>query len=153
MTEDQAKQHMEEYKALDESFWGQANIPRIGAPESDLANCVAYSHYFLARYTTCTSKFLGNGNEIVSSAAATCNIPTGSDPRPYAVFSTTGPTVNGHTGVILGVQGETLIVGEANYGKGMAGIHAYTITLEEMQRWGTVSFAYTDSILNLGGNF
>lgn len=155
MTQEQANAHMEVYANLDMAYWGSANIPlNQGCKDGDLSNCVAYSHYFLARYTSCTQSFLGNGKDIVAAAAETCGLQTGDTPRPYAVFSTTGPSVYGHTGVVLGIDGDTLILGEAGCSTPASWTGAHPMSLAKMERaYGVATFVYTDSILNLRGNF
>ena len=54
----------------------------------------------------------GNGYEVVSTLHSK-GVSTGSEPKPFAVFSWSN-SGNGHTGIILGIQNGEYIVGHAS---------------------------------------
>lgn len=64
---------------------------------------------------------MGDGGEVVGNMAA-AGFETGSQPKVYAVFSMSSSSSYGHTGVVLGIQGDTAIVGHASCGRGNDGI-------------------------------
>jgi hypothetical protein len=135
LTEEQAKTLVINYGTDAGGSSTKAVLAGPGTPSSGcagglLSNCTSFSAFFINKFTS--DKFQGgNGNEVVDNLAAS-GVPTGSTPKVYAVFSV-GDSGNGHTGVILGIHGNTVIVGEAScsspgsgpgdgltYGKGAA---------------------------------
>lgn len=139
------------------------------------ANCVTFTQYFIARFTSAGGiPFTGNGGWVVSNLTGTdVSSPFGvyaaetdySDkgfvyggftPRPFAIFSTghgvtmCGSVKCGHTGVVLGInEAENKIyIGQAGYNTRLAG---YSDIVEyELDKYtsGEYWFAYTDSIIN-----
>lgn len=84
------------------------------------SNCVSFTRFFLMKFTdTNVSGPMGDGSDVVSNLAKK-GVPTGTEPRVFAVFSTPGNP--GHTGVVLGIHGDTLIVGHASYGRSAYGV-------------------------------
>lgn len=86
--------------------------PGTGCNGGPLSNCVSFSAFFINKFTDLRYQG-GNGNDVVDRLAA-AGATTGNEPRLYAVFSNGFGTSAGHTGIILGIQGDTLIVGHAS---------------------------------------
>ncbi len=118
-------------------------------------NCSTFSSYFLGKYTTLGKVGLPDGRNVVSRLASNYNLPTGSEPRPYAIFSTNsgsttcGNRLCGHTGVILGVNeadGE-IYVGQMGYSHTRA--WGLTVIRESLDKYrnGSYIYAYTDQVL------
>lgn len=153
MTLEQAKEFMETYKTSPDSekyvFKGAGGNPRAGG--SILANCTAFSSYFVNKYTSLkglTHSPVGDGKDTVKTI--TTNNPglnTNTEPKVYAVFSYPVGD-DGHTGVVLGIDLEKgiVITGEASWSGDLNSIGAYTHTLQEIkdENW---TFAYTDGYL------
>jgi hypothetical protein len=157
MTFEQAEAFMEKYRNLtdigshgpDPSVTCNGNTPS----EKILANCVAFSRYFLHDFTTKPPQgATGNGGEVVGTLAK-WGFETGKEPRPYAIFSVPGSPY-GHTGVVLGLDGDEMIIGEANCKLPSGGstapgkIQARRVTIANTANW---TYAYTDGILKLDG--
>lgn len=150
---------MKEYfkKQIDVTFEG-AKIRNAGCPYGVMNNCVAFSQWFLNRYTTIGPNWNNttDGKLMVQKLASTQGLPTGTEPRPYAIFSTSQWGSAGHTGVVLGVNTATqkIIVGEAACSQSAGHLQyeprAWEYTFDYIQKNGW-TFAYTDSILKEGG--
>ena len=106
-----------------------------------LANCSAFSRWFVGRYTTKGNTSQKDGGEYASYLISSEGFESGSVPRPYAIFSKTG-----HTGVVLGVDTERgmVVIGEASCGRGVPGIVAREVSISSMTGY---TFAYTDGLL------
>lgn len=119
-----------------------------------LANCVAFSQYFVNRYTKYYNQnhFLHtvNGAQTVGNFLADAGnngfTDGGTVPKPYAIFSVAGASFGGagHTGVVLGVDetAGTVIIGEAGCNQPeFTGAHEYPLA-----QWtdGSHTYAYTD---------
>jgi hypothetical protein len=124
LSEDQAKTTVMNYGADNGGSSTKAVLAGPGTPSSGcagglLSNCTSFSAFFVNKFTS--DKFQGgNGGEVVKNLGA-AGVPTGSTPKVYAVFSWGGSTSVGHTGVILGIHGDTVIVGEASCSSGGVG--------------------------------
>jgi hypothetical protein len=83
-----------------------------------LANCVSFSNYFINKYTTLDSKSGSGWNLASNLSAAYPDVPTGTEPQPYALFSSPNPGTAGHTGIILGVNPDTgtIVIGDQGWG-------------------------------------
>ena len=117
LTEEQAKKLMMNYgdNRNNDSITAMnsgVGRPGTGCNGGALSNCVSFSAFFLNKFTNLRYQG-GNGNDVVSKLAS-AGAQTGSEPRPFAVFSNGFGTAAGHTGIILGVQGDQLIVGHAS---------------------------------------
>lgn len=77
-------------------------------------NCVSFSTYFMNKYTSFQRYASGNGAATASSIASMTDRTTTQVPAPYSVFSHPNDGA-GHTGVVLGMDGNRLLVGEAGY--------------------------------------
>lgn len=131
------------------------HVQKTGCSGGPLSNCVAFSQYFINRYTTYANKEGGigglpNGVDVVNTLLSREGFTDGgTEPRAYAIFSKPGPSAAGHTGVVLRVDLENniVLVGEAGCSAyDWTGVHTYS--LDEM-RSGTYTYAYTDNILLL----
>lgn len=117
LTEDQAKKLMMNYgdnrngDSVTAMNAGPGK-PGTGCNGGPLSNCVSFSAFFINKFTDLRYQG-GNGNDVVDRLAA-AGATTGNEPRLYAVFSNGFGTSAGHTGIILGIQGDTLIVGHAS---------------------------------------
>ncbi|WP_405786489.1 phage tail tip lysozyme [Streptomyces sp. NBC_01367] len=78
-------------------------------------NCVSFSTYFVNKYTTFQAYPSGDGKETAYTIARETGKTLQSTPVPYSVGSGPGSTPVGHTLVVLGVQGDKVILGEAGY--------------------------------------
>lgn len=119
-------------------------------------NCVSFSAFFMQRFTSVgrSQRSWGNGKEVVHNLAQREGLPTGTEPRPFAVFSvTSGRTVCsdgflcGHTGVVVAVNGNDVTTIEAAYRRSDAKVKHHDISYFVNTKYGD-TFAYTDSILN-----
>lgn len=113
--------------------------------------CTALSGWFVAEMTDFTYGG-GDGGEVVGNLKAK-GVPTGSDPKPFSVFSIPASVLGngaGHTGVVLGVlDGGEVITLENNWPGGQLSIRHYKIK----ERYPGTTFAYVgtkmkDSSLN-----
>ena len=126
LTEEQAKQFAIHYgtnkndstkNAMRESAWRSCG----GGYSGGGSNCVSFSEFFLNKFTnTKAPDPMGNGHQVVSNLAAK-GVPTGTEPRVGAIFSIADGGW-GHTGVVLGIHGDTLIVGHASCSRGNKGM-------------------------------
>ena len=156
MTLDQAKKFMDTYKNLKPSSWPaggfgtQYHIFNAGCPFGPLANCVAFSQYFINSQTTKTINHLGDGKSVVDTLINNGFDDGGHTPKVYAIFS--NPKVGapeGHTGVVLGIDKDTIIIGEAACGYSMDSVVANPHPLSDYTN-GDYTYAYTDKYLRSG---
>lgn len=119
-------------------------------------NCVSFSAFFVQKFTSVgrSSRGWGNGKDVAHNLAQTEGLPTGTEPRPYAVFSvTSGVTVCedgylcGHTGVVVGVEGDKVITVEAAYPNSLAYVSERSVDWFVNEKYGD-AFVYLESILN-----
>ncbi len=156
---------LEEAKAWMESYANEASKKKRGSYSFDgalvsdagcfggtLNNCVAFSQWFLNKYTSIGPDWgnTTNGEFMVQKLGSTKGLKTGSEPRPYAVFST--GTYN-HTGVVLGVTSDSVIVGEAGCNVGFVkgewpGVREWSLEEAKSKK---MTYAYTDDIINING--
>jgi len=151
MTLAQAKDFMNVYKTSSDSrnYIGGADPGGAGGP---LANCVSFSVYFINKYTTLKgfkSGSPGNGIDVAKNVIRrNPGIGFGTSPQPYAIFSKTGSSSAGHTGVVLGVDAANnkIIIGEASWGDPLSWVDAHKYDLSIWNN-GTVTYAYTTGYL------
>jgi surface antigen len=159
MTVDEANAFMNEYKSITPNEWGKNgvlgpwDIAATTTCTNDLSNCVAFTQYFINRYTTQHVTGLPNGKNVVSRLLNLGFTDGGTTPRPYAIFSKqTGTTICedgqpcGHTGVVLGIEGDKIIVGEAGCSSSFDWIGAHEYSLSNYTN-GNYTYVYTDNIL------
>ena len=125
-----------------------------GCPNGVLHNCVSFSQWFVNNYTTVGPDWNNttNGVDLVD-ALVKQGLKRGTEPRPYAIFSKRGPSTDGHTGVIFGVNTSTkkVIVGDAACNQTSGQFYkprAYELSFDEIKDWW---YAYTDDKLSMGG--
>lgn len=158
MTMDQAQTFMEIYKTSPDSKnylndGAYASCPGGGGV---LANCTAFSTYFINKYTTLKGYTgavkVGDGQELAGLVASrNPEMATGTEPKVYAIFSISAAVTggdNGHTGVVLGIDTTKgiVITGEASCSHGLDWVGPKTHTLQEIKDEGW-TFAYTDGYL------
>ncbi|MDP9903205.1 phage tail tip lysozyme [Arthrobacter bambusae] len=108
-------------------------------------NCVSFSTYFLNKYTTFQQYPAGDGIDIASVVANATGKKLSSTPTAYAVGSGPGTSSSGHTLVVLGVKGNSVIVGEANFCQTMGRVRVTTV--QELQSAGWKFVDMSDSML------
>jgi|GEM_PF-1702415 len=117
MTENLARTFMMRYgeNVRDDSVTAM-NASPFGTPSDGciggaLSNCVSFSAFFMNKFSDTLHRG-GNGADVVANLDA-AGVPTGSEPRVYSVFSWDNGEY-GHTGVVLGIHGDIIIVGHAS---------------------------------------
>jgi len=147
---------MNEYRSIkprnyDESREGDAylnkyHIPRVKCDFSTLENCVSFSKWFINRFTNKEVTAIGDGGQVVSNLINNYGFSNGgTEPRPYAIFSTRDGGF-GHTGVVLGVDKarNKIIIGEAGcFSKDPNFTDAKELDLRKFTN-GSYTYAYTD---------
>lgn len=143
MTLDEAQAFMATYKFEGEAMlvaaFGAGGPGDCGYGKAD--NCVGFSWYFMHKFTSVQQYASGNGIDTAANIAKLTNRPTSSVPTAYSVFSQKTDAPEGHTGVILGIQGDQAIIGEASCGTNHAGTRAYARPLSELTPY---IFTFTD---------
>lgn len=143
LTLDEAQALMATYRMEGESVlaeaFGGGGPGDCGYGKSD--NCVGFSAYFTYKFTSFKQYAPGNGIETAASLAKLTGRSTTGTPTPYSVFSETTGDPAGHTGVVLGIQGDQAIIGEASCGTNHVGTRAYARPLSDLTD-GT--FVFTD---------
>jgi len=126
-------------------------------------NCTVFSGFFVANYTNLTWLH-GNGGEIVDHLVqSNKGLKKLTKPEPYAIFSVASnstPTGSwstgqeGHTGVVLGIDGKNAIIGEAAYGLPYtninsegSGVNVISVPLTYLTEKNGWSFVSTDGHL------
>ena len=114
------------------------------------------SQWFVNNYTT-VSQSIGTDNGVgyASHLIAKGGLIDGrTTPKVYAIFSKSGPTSAGHTGVVLGVD---TAKGEVYTAEAFCRLHlslmeptVNTYSMDTMTS-GTYTYAYTDNKLKAGG--
>jgi hypothetical protein len=140
MTLEEATTWYEGYRDLFEYYQGVAkntngdrehySLRNPGCTGGTLNNCVALSQYFVNRYVLPDNHIerLPNGGQVVGTLVTTYNkhFTFSNTPQPYAIFSYGGDDGSGgdngsslgHTGVILGIEGNQIIYAQAGCGAG-----------------------------------
>jgi hypothetical protein len=143
LTLEEAQVLMATYKSEGESVlvqaFGAGGPGDCGYGKAD--NCVGFSAYFTYKFTSFKQFAPGNGIETATSLAKLTNRSTSGTPTPYSVFSESTADPAGHTGVVLGIQGDQAIIGEASCGTNHVGTRAYARPLSDLTD-GT--FVFTD---------
>jgi hypothetical protein len=128
LTLDEATQLIALYKQEGEQFldtkYGAGGPGDCGYGKAD--NCVGFDTYFMNKYTTFDKYAPGNGIDQAASIASMTGKTTSKTPTVYSIASGPGTGAAGHVMVILGIQGDQAIIGEAACGTDGAGTRAYT---------------------------
>lgn len=131
---EEAEALMATYKSEGESVlvaaFGAGGPGDCGFGKSD--NCVGFSSYFMHKFTSFKQYAAGNGIDTAASIAKMTDRETSGTPSPYSVFSMKTGAPEGHTGVILGIEGDQAIIGEASCGSNHAGTRAFTRPVSEL---------------------
>ena len=125
--------------------------------EDGRCNCVDLSNWFIKNMLG-LEPVSGNGGDIAHNVAEKYHLEHGSEPRPYAIFSTDGSMASmicpdglkcGHTGVVVAVKGDDVTTIEAAYGNcGFTGVKHHKKSEFTQKRHGSeYAFAYTDGKL------
>ncbi|BAS11918.1 hypothetical protein AHiyo8_02210 [Arthrobacter sp. Hiyo8] len=96
---------------------------------------MSFSNYFLNKYTTFTQYAWGDGIDTAGYVAKTTGKKLSSTPTPYSVGSGPGTGSAGHTLVVLGVQGDKVIIGEAGYCAFMGRVRVDSATAMAAEGW------------------
>jgi hypothetical protein len=86
-----------------------------GGAVDKLDNCVGFVTYFMNVYTSFNQYVIANGGSEATNMAAVLGRSTSSTPSVYSVGSDWSSS-DGHTFVVLGIQGDQAIIGEAACG-------------------------------------
>lgn len=128
LTLDEAQQLIALYRSEGEDFldtkYGAGGPGDCGYGKAD--NCVGFDTYFMNKYTTFNQYAPGNGIDQAASIASMTGKTTSKTPTVYSIASGPGTGSAGHVMVILGIQGDQAIIGEAACGTNHAGTRAYT---------------------------
>ncbi len=81
-----------------------------------LDNCVGFVTYFMNVYTSFDQYVYANGGGEATEMAAMLGRSTSSTPTVYSIGSDPSTSAEGHTFVVLGIQGDEAIIGEAGCG-------------------------------------
>lgn len=159
----EATAFMEEYRSLQpadyKTQWAGKkvvtpyNVHVTGCVGGPLANCSAFTYYFINRYTTRAGLGAADGKAYVGHLISYGFTKGGNIPRLYSVFSRqSGGDGHGHTGIVLGIDEEngTMIVGEAGCGEPLSWAQAREKPLSEWKDGTNYSYAYTDDFLKMG---
>lgn len=118
MTQAQAQALVDLYNQTGNAFL-DARYGQYGGPgscgDNHAENCVSFSVYFLNKYTSFQQYPPGNGIDTARSLSKMSGLPLTSTPAAYSIGSGPGSGSDGHTLVVLGVNGDQVIVGEAAY--------------------------------------
>lgn len=111
---------------------------------SRYSNCTLFSAFFAEMFAGVSQRGWPDGVNVVDTLKE-LGFETGTEPRPFAVFSTsTFHTPSGnHTGVVVGVQGSSIATIEAGYPSMNATYFDYTDVSGE-----NIWYAYLDSKLD-----
>ena len=94
-------------------------------------NCVSFSKWFGEYTTGLMNGWGGNGVDLAHNFAVANHLSEGKEPRPFAIFSVSAGSVDcggrpcGHTGVVVAVNGDDIMVVEANWNMTKGQINHY----------------------------
>ena len=134
LTKDESKDLMNKYLATPLPMSPGTWYGTMGGAPDAHSNCTLFSQWFLKNYTKGNVNLAmpsGYGYEMVDKfIAANGNKFTKSGtPQAISLFSispnndTYGTGFAGHTGIVLGIDGDTVITGEANFGAPYGGLN------------------------------
>lgn len=134
LTLEQAQEVMDLYKVEGEQFlrsrFGAGGPGDCGFGKAD--NCVGFSTYFANKYTSFHKYAPGNGVQTAHSMADMMGKTVSRTPTPYSVASGPGIGPEGHTFVVLGIQGDNAVVGEASCGSNHTGSIVKLVPLSKL---------------------
>lgn len=106
-----------------------------GCGSDHAMNCVSFSTYFLNKYTTFQQYPQGNGIQTARKLSTMSGLPLSSTPVPYSVASGPGSGPAGHTFVVMGVQGDTVIAAQAGYCRSRGEVVTYSVSWLKANGW------------------
>lgn len=112
--------YLKEGEAFLQTRYGAGGPGDCGYGKAD--NCVGFSTYFVNKYTTFQQYPFGHGIRTAHSIAEMTGKKTTKVPTAYSVASGPSSVPEGHTFVVLGIEGDQAIIGEAQCGSN----HVYT---------------------------
>jgi hypothetical protein len=134
LTLEEATTLMEVYKSEGEEFlqtrYGAGGPGECSGGKAD--NCVGFSTYFANKFTTFQKYARGNGVDTAGSMAREMGKELTKKPTVYSVVSGPGSGSAGHTFVVLGIQGDQAVIGEAACGTNHRGTRARLMPLSEL---------------------
>ncbi|ROR75968.1 hypothetical protein SAMN06295974_3697 [Plantibacter flavus] len=95
-------------------------------------NCVGFSTYFVNKFTTFQQYARGDGIDTAGSMATMMGKPLTTTPTVYSVVSGPASGPEGHTFVVLGIEGDQAVIGEAMCGTDHAGTRARMMPMSEL---------------------
>lgn len=118
-------------------------------------NCVSLSLWFIRTFTSVKNAGTGNGIDVVNDLRNNYSFKTGTEPRPFSIFSVSQGLYPefGHTGIVLAVENNKIYTLEASWTKD-GSMNNQTILGQYEKSFFINSkhpqdiFAYTDGILN-----
>ncbi|OFI48518.1 hypothetical protein BG261_06370 [Floricoccus tropicus] len=127
LTIEQAKNLMKKYLDAPMPTYPGVYYGTYGGSPDSHSNCTLFSQWFLKNYTVDSINVAqpsGKGYKMVENFvnANQGKFTISNTPKAFSLFSITGPNSNygtkkeGHTGIVLGIDGNNVITGEANYG-------------------------------------
>jgi hypothetical protein len=131
---EEATKLMEQYKVEGDAFldgrYGAGGPGDCGFGKAD--NCVGFSTYFVNKYTSFQEYARGDGIDTAGSMAEMMGKPLTKTPTVYSVVSGPASSSAGHTFVVLGIEGDQAVIGEAACGTNHAGTRARLMPLSEL---------------------
>lgn len=114
-----AERLMELYNEEADEVLGEAFADGGGPAKcngSYVQNCTSFSWYFAHKYAQWDKGYASNnGKDTARVMAQLLDTKTSDTPTPYSVFSHGNSSAAGHTGIVLGVDGDRILIGEAAY--------------------------------------
>lgn len=151
MNQEQAQALVDLYNEEGDKFL-DAKYGENGGPGScgsnHAMNCVSFSTYFVNKYTSFQQYAPGDGIRTAYAIAEMTGKEVSNTPKAYSVGSGPGSGPAGHTLVVLGVDGDKLIVGEAGYCSNMGQVRVAGAA--EMKAAGWVFLDVSDLIAKGG---
>ncbi|MFT4210348.1 MAG: hypothetical protein QM626_00615 [Microbacterium sp.] len=104
-----------------------------GTTVDKLDNCVGFVTYFMNVYTSFDQYVYANGGQEATNMAAVLGRSTSTTPTVYSIGSDPSTSAAGHTFVVLGIQGDEAIIGEAGCGLTEGWPRARAVALSELE--------------------
>lgn len=154
LTLEEAQKLMDVYLAEGEDFlvsrYGGGGPGDCGYGKAD--NCVGFSTYFVNKYTSFQQYAPGNGIDAAGSMANLMGKETTKVPTVYSVASGPGSGAEGHTFVVLGIEGDQAVIGEAACGTNHRGTRARYMPISELTN-GSWEFVDVTDLMNADADF
>lgn len=154
LTLEEAQKLMDVYLSDGENFlvsrYGGGGPGDCGYGKAD--NCVGFSTYFVNKYTSFQQYAPGNGIDTAGSMANLMNKETTKVPTAYSVASGPGSGAEGHTFVVLGIEGDQAVIGEAACGTNHRGTVARYMPISELTN-GSWEFVDVTDLMNTDVKF